>query len=94
MDGIMNCHIGGYIFDNCRKPVRCLIFQDSFQKSIFDINQPKRNSKKEEKKKRKEEALRQGEKESANFVYTFRIFAPQDATLSSMVMNSWGLRFS
>ena len=54
----------------------------------------KKKFEKRRKKKRKEEALRQGEKESANFVYTFRIFAPQDATLSSMVMNSWGLRFS
>ncbi len=51
--GIMSCHIVDYILDNCRKPVRCLIFQDSFQKSIFDINQPKRNSKKEEKRKEK-----------------------------------------
>ena len=76
MDGIMSCHIMGYIFDNCYKPVWYLILQDSFQKSIFDINQPERNSKKKKKKKkekkRKEEALRQGEKEYANFVYTLR----------------------
>ena len=52
MDSIMNCHIMSYIFDNCWKPVLCLIFQDSFQKSIFDINQPKRNSKKEEEKRK------------------------------------------
>ena len=56
----MSCYIVGYIFYNCRK---LLIFQDSFQKSIFEINQPKK----------KKKTLRQGEKEYANFVYTFRI---------------------
>ena len=69
MDGTTSYHIMSYIFNNCHKPMRCLIFQESFQKSIFDINQPKRNSKKEEEKRK--EKKKHGDRERKNMLILF-----------------------
>ena len=69
MNDILSCHIVGYIFDNCRKLVRCLVFQESFQKSIFDINQQKKKFKKEEEKRK--EKKKHGDRERKNMLILF-----------------------